>query len=873
MHIRTKAILSVMLTTTVLTAVFIVMAIQQQNAHLKTIIDAKKKNSHFLADSIQKQIFAVYKSRIVSLATTKKEVIAAFAGRDREALYSATLPFYQTIKGENPFFTIMHFHLPDNTTFLRMHLPEFHGDNLGEIRPIVREVNATHEQQAGYEVGRKGLFYRVVQPVFAEKHYIGALEFGISYEQLAHLLQENISPDIAIAVKSQNLLNATLVPDKKIEKGEYTFLPLQSGIFRKIDLQTLMAQEDSARFSADGKTYVLFANIELENFQGDAISKILIALDISEELASTKNFIVRIVFFALFLLLFACLVLYFSFGQLLNRIVSLNASLCKSNEDLKNAKGYVDNILATMSDGLLVTSQTGTINKANSSLCRLLGCSETDLLGKNIYSFFGDAVDLEKTFADCRPTNWNISKVERQLLAGGGKKVPVLFSATPLADPEGNLLGIVCIITDITARKKTEVALRLAHDLLEQRVAERTRELAETNTALTREIEERKRAETELRQAQKMRAIGTLAGGIAHDFNNILTAILGYAQLALARTTSDTITRSYLDEVFVAGQRARELVRQILTFSRQSEQEKKPCEIQLIVKEALKLLRASLPANIEIIQNIPAVSGTVLADPTQIHQVVMNLCTNAYHAMQEKGGTLTVSLSETAAENISPALPLSGDYLQLVVSDTGTGMDTAILERLFEPYFTTKEAGKGTGLGLAVTHGIVESHAGHIQVTSTTGLGSTFRVYLPLHKKIAATAIASEEKKTVEGGNERILVVDDEKEIVQLLELVLPSYGYRVTGWSDSTAAYEWFCTNPHEVDLVITDMSMPHMTGKELAEKMLALRPELPVILCTGFSETIDENSAKQLGIRSFLLKPFQEKEIACRIREVLDN
>ena len=870
MDIRAKAILSVMLTITILTSVFVFMSIQQQNAHLDNDIRIKRENANFLAENLQEQVFVAYKSRIVSLATTKKEVIDAFARRDREALYQAALPFYKTIKGENPYFTIMHFHLPDNSTLLRMHLPELHGDDLTELRPIVREVNTTHKQRAGYEVGKMGLFYRIVQPMFAGEQYIGTLEFGISHEQLVHLLQQRISPEIAIAVKSENWRKATLVAGKKIEQGEYTFLPLQNGIFAKM-ADTILLDHPPDRFTVNTKTYILFSNIELRNFQQKPIAKILVALDISGELASSRNFITKIVLLSLLLLVLSSLVLYFSFGQLLNRIVGLNTSLNRSNQNLTTAKAYVDNILASMSDGLLVTTADGRINQANEALCRLLGYSEAELVEKKIFPFFEKPAEVEASFTPCGSKGCEISKAERQLLIKEGGSVPVLFSATTLADQSGSLIGIVCIITDISERKRAETALREAHGLLEQRVTERTRELAEANTALTKEMAERKRAEAELRQAQKMRAIGTLAGGIAHDFNNILTAIIGYTQLAQKTVTSDATCRNYLDNVFLAGQRAKELVQQILTFSRQSEQEKKPIEIHLIIKEALKLLRASLPTNIEIVQNIPARCGPVLADPTQIHQVVMNLCTNAYHAMQEKGGTLTVSLSETAAGNISPALP-TGDYLQLVVSDTGCGMDTGTLERIFEPYFTTKEAGKGTGLGLAVTHGIVESHGGHIRVVSTTGLGSTFSVYLPLHKKIETDLPENSENLKVRGGNERILVVDDEKEISQLLELFLSSYGYRITSLSDSTAAYAWFQANPQEVDLVITDMSMPHLSGKELAEKLLALRPDLPIILCTGFSEVIDEKSAKQLGISAFFFKPFQEKEVARLVREILD-
>ena len=872
MNIRTKAILSVMLIITTLTVAFLYLSIRQQNTHLQRTIATKRANAQFLAQNLQEQIFAGYKARIVSLATTKQEVVAAFARRDREALYQATLPFYQTIQKENPFFSIMHFHLPDNTSFLRMHLPEIYDDPLGEVRPIVREVNRTHKQLSGYEVGKLGLFFRVVQPVFFQDEYIGALEFGISHEQLLHLLRLRVSPEIALAVNTTEWEKASLIAAPQKTRSAYTLISAQSALFRLLPEAISSGRATESRLSVGDREYILFSDINLLSFRQEPIAMVLVAMDITEELAGTHRLIFRVVLLSLLLLLLSGTVLYFSFGQLLKRIVDLNSSLSRSNENLATAMAYVENILASMSDGLLVTRADGTITRTNAAFCQLLGYAEAELRGKKLFAFFAEPTALEEHFAGCQANGCRIDKTERELLTRAGLRVPVLFSASALVDPDGALIGIVCIVTDITSRKEAESALRQANELLEQRVTERTRELAESNTALTREMAERKRAEAQLRQAQKMRAIGTLAGGIAHDFNNILTAILGYTQLARDRVTADAICRNHLNAVFTAGQRARELVHQILTFSRQSEQEKKPIEIQLIVKEALKLLRASLPANIEMEQNISPGCGAVLADPTQIHQVVMNLCTNAYQAMQEQGGTLTVSLALAPAENLPPALP-PGDYLQLVVQDTGCGMDAATLERIFEPYFTTKEAGKGTGLGLAVTHGIVASHGGHIEVGSSEGRGSTFTVYLPLHQALPAAPEATEETAEVRGGNERILVVDDEKEIVQLLELFLQGYGYQVIGQVDSVAAYEWFCTNPHEVDLVITDMSMPHLGGRELASKMLAVRPDLPIILCSGFSDVFDEEGIKQLGIRSFFLKPFREKEVvARRVRELLD-
>ncbi|MFZ5758802.1 MAG: ATP-binding protein, partial [Thermodesulfobacteriota bacterium] len=856
MTIRAKAILSVTFTIGLLTAVFLALGIQQQNAHLRQLLEDKKSSAHFLADTLQEQIFTTYRTRIVSLATTKQDVIEAFARRDRQALQQATLPFYRTIQKENPYFHIMHFHLPDGTSYLRMHFPDIHGDDLAEIRPMVHAVNEDHKQRSGYEVGKNGLSFRVVQPVFSHQHYIGALEFGIDHEQLLHLLRQRISPEIAVAVKTDMWRKAIFIKKETISQGGYTILPGSGDLFRHIPSSFLLDQQRESRIRIGDKDYQLFADITLPDYQGNPVARITVALDISAELAGSRNLLAKGIFSAVVLLLCAGLILYFSFGQLLRQIFGLNDSLKTSNAELSSANSSIENILATMSDGLLVTGMDGTISRVNRALCLLLGgADEMELIGSPLSALFANQAKFAALFRPDSASAWHITKQECQLVTRTATIVPVLFSASLLRE-QGE--GVVCIVTDITERKLAETALREAHDQLEQRVIERTRELAETNAALIREMGERKRMEAELRQAQKMRAIGTLAGGIAHDFNNILTAIIGYTELA-QKQSLDSTSRSCLQEVLTAGMRARDLVRQILTFSRQTEQERIPIEARHIVKEALKLLRASLPTTIEISQKLHADRGVVLADPSQIHQIVMNLCTNAYHAMEEKGGTLTVELTRTSGDAVSPPLP-PGNYLLLMVRDTGCGMDSATMERIFEPYFTTKEPGKGTGLGLAVTHGIVESHGGHIRVTSVTGAGSTFNVYLPLHNDLPAQPISQEQRGDIKGGTERLLVVDDEKDIVQLFNRFLGGAGYRVTGLTDSQAAQTWFTAHSHEVDLVITDMTMPHQTGKDLAHAMLARRPDLPIILATGFNESINEQSAHAIGIRALLAKPFQE-------------
>jgi len=385
--------------------------------------------------------------------------------------------------------------------------------------------------------------------------------------------------------------------------------------------------------------------------------------------------------------------------------------------------------------------------------------------------------------------------------------------------------------------------------------------------------EEKIKLEIQLQQAQKMEAMGTLAGGIAHDFNNILSAIFGFTELAMGQAEKGSVPEKCLREVLTAGKRAKDLVQQILTFSRQTEKELKPVQITLITKEALKLLRASLPTTIEIKQNLQS-DSLVMSDPTQIHQILMNLCTNAGHAMEEKGGVLEVKLEDVELDSAFSAVHPdieSGPYVQLTVSDTGCGMSQEVMNKIFDPFFTTKEKGVGTGMGLSVVHGIVKSYGGAINVYSEPGKGSTFKVILPVAEKRMEPEIEIE--KPILGGTERILFVDDEQPITNLAKQLLEPFGYKVETRTSSMEAFELFKIKPQAFDVVITDMTMPNMTGEELSKKIMTIRPDIPVILCTGFSQRISEKRAKNSGISAFIMKPFLADEMTRTIRQVVDK
>ncbi len=423
-----------------------------------------------------------------------------------------------------------------------------------------------------------------------------------------------------------------------------------------------------------------------------------------------------------------------------------------------------------------------------------------------------------------------------------GREGFFIITARPYTDADGKLLGTIESFQDITIWKQA--------------------------------ADERTLLERQLRLSQKMEAIGTMAGGIAHDFNNILTGIIGFAELGRVRAQAGIDCSHYFDEVLRAGGRARDLVKHILTFSNRGEHAKDSIQIHILVSEILKLIRASTPSTIEIREDIETKCGQIFADPTQVHQVIMNLCTNAVQEMEETGGTLAVSLREkvlTVADLANEPEMVPGSYAAIAISDTGRGIPNLIREKIFDPYFTTKPTNKGTGLGLAMASNIVKSHGGTINLQTEAGKGTTFTVFLPLHQTMPRVKEIPEE--AIPTGTEHILLVDDEPAIVEVLVSLLQNLGYRVTSATCSLMALESLRAAPESFDLLITDQTMPQMTGLELSREVTAVRPGLPVILCTGFSRDIDADNAVSLGISGFAMKPVTLREIAHLIRKILDG
>ena len=417
------------------------------------------------------------------------------------------------------------------------------------------------------------------------------------------------------------------------------------------------------------------------------------------------------------------------------------------------------------------------------------------------------------------------------------------------------------------------------NNALEKRVADRTRQVTRANKDLKKEIEIRKHHESEkakiesqLLQLQKMETIGTLAGGIAHDFNNILTPILGYTEMAIEELSDESTLKYDIEQINNAALRGKDLVQQILTFSRQVDFDKKPLHLHLVIKEVLNLVKASFPSNIEIKQDLDENCGTVMADSTQMHQVIMNMATNSYHAMMDKGGVLEIRLSAVNREDIkvkSSSKLKENVYVMITVSDSGHGMDKQTIDRIFEPFFTRKDVGSGSGLGLSVVHGIVNNNNGAIEVESEPDKGTSITIYLPQYSVNGYEGESVDDK--IEKGKGNILFVDDEKEITYMGKRMLESLGYKVEIKSEGSSALEEFKKNPDRFDLLVTDQAMPYMQGTELIEKIKAIRPEIKTIIITGFNDSIPRDATETLGIEAIITKPLILSEFSKLISKVL--
>ncbi len=535
------------------------------------------------------------------------------------------------------------------------------------------------------------------------------------------------------------------------------------------------------------------------------------------------------------------------------QLISEMKGKIKAQENLKDTRSILKTALDNSQAGVLIAeSTTGRVDYINDEGLQIMGESRQTIPDDfNIFTysrkFKGYNIDGSLLKDEEYPLTHAIVKKEairkEYLIKKPNEEDLYLWAnAAPVKNENGHIHAGVSLFLDITKIKQAEI--------------------------------ENKNLEIQLRQAHKMEAIGTLAGGIAHDFNNLLAAIIGFAELANDDIPEWNPARHQIQEILKAGNRAKNLVKQILSFSRKSQLDRLPVVVQDVVKETVQLLRATVPTTIDIHLDIDPNSGNILADKTQISQVILNLCTNSAQSMEKDGGDLLISLQPVVIgqDDTSKYHDLdSGSHIKLTIKDTGTGIDPAIIERIFDPYFTTKEIGEGSGMGLAMVHGIVKSHKGMVFVESKPGDGSVFQIYLPKIEKTIKTK--NKNKKAIFKGSEHILVVDDEAQLSKMTQLRLEKIGYKVTCKTNSQEAFDLFCSDPDRFDLIITDQTMPKLTGMQMAEKMRQIKKDMPIILSTGYSSAIDEKGVHEISVNEIIMKPVAIEELSECIRRILDG
>jgi PAS domain S-box-containing protein len=541
--------------------------------------------------------------------------------------------------------------------------------------------------------------------------------------------------------------------------------------------------------------------------------------------------------------------------RLVHELQVCQVELEMQNEELRAASERYSTLYEETPVGYLTLDDSGVVLEANPTAARLLGVARFHLVGARLSRFLLAAdTDTFHLHRQRVHTSGTTDVCEVRFQCPDGRTLDVRLASRLAQEAQKNLTHYRTVLIDVTEQKQAACALQQAHD------------------ALKRQMEEHARLQAQLVHAQKMQALGTLAGGIAHEFNNILGVMLGFTELSQYEVPSDSKAHQYLQDVQKAGKRARDLVQQILMFSRQTPTMRTPVQFHLLVQEALRFLQVSLPSTIELRLQLDTDVGAVRVDSTQMHQVLMNLCANAEYAMRQTGGILDVRLDavEMGADGTATLTDLTpGVYVRLTVRDTGEGMAPHVQERIFEPFFSTKPTGDGTGMGLALVHGIVTEHEGAITVESVPGHGATFTLYLPRCLEVVPPDTVLQEPSP--RGSERILFVDDEESLVMMMEAMLAYLGYEVLATTSSREALRAFQATPQGFDLVMTDLTMPNMTGESLARELRRLRPDIPIILCTGYSSRIDADKAVTLGIDALLMKPWEMQEVAHTIQRVL--
>lgn len=841
MNLRRKAVTSIAFIILLFWAGLLSFIYLQGLKDLDQVIESRVASARDIAGTLEVGLYPSYQKRIQSLVNTDstpshRDLVRAFHQRDRATLKKISTRFYNVFKREFPELKSFAWILPDNTAFLRIHLPDLSGDNISSMRPDIVEVNKTHQPISAYSTSGMGLGYHIAHPVFWQGEYSGVVQFGIDTSHILTLLHDrlNAPTGLLIPLEKAKFIKAGVQQKPLVDAGNFGILSQSPEAFEGSGSEFNWDQSQ-AWLKEKNKYYVALRLIPLLDYQQQPAGYIITKLDLTAEYLAAMTRFWTVLGASSILLLILFVLIYSNFNHLTKEIFTLNKSLEKRVEErsaeLRKAKDKWVAMFNSIPDMVIIQNREMEITQANKATCDFFQKKPAEIIGTRCYELFHHK---KCRCAGCEKIEYLLKEpAYKSTFVNEELQKTFHVTGAPIYGDDGQIDSFVQIIQDVTARKKLE------EDLI---------------------------------QAQKMEAIGTLAGGIAHDFNNILSAIIGYATMAQMREQKSSRLSRDLDSIIKAGNRAADLVKQILTFSRKDATCEELFQPHLLLKEVLKMLRSSIPSSIAIDTDIDPDSGWIQASQVRLHQVIMNLCTNAVQAMPEEKGTLTIRLQPRRfkEEELSEPGIEPGEFICLSVADTGCGMDNRTLERIFDPYFTTKTGEQGTGLGLAVVHGIVHELNGFIRVFSESGQGSRFEIYLPT-STVQQQISREQTPQVLPSGTGRLLVVDDEAAIIEVMGEMLRELGYQVDTEQESRKALEKIRQRPSGYDLVITDQTMPAITGLELAEELYRLNPATPVIICTGYSSVIKEQNRLSRNIKKLMAKPLPLPELAITVQQIL--
>jgi PAS domain S-box-containing protein len=978
MTVKTKAILLVTSLITILALFYSLHQVSGYNEHIAYHLKEEKKDFQRIFTSTQHFYFSIYNNWLQNFTENNPEHIKAFAERDREKLYLLTRPMYEALKKSYPYLYVMHFHLPDGRTFLRMHKPDFYGDDLRAIRLGVQDVHQNLKPLFGYEIGISGAFYRVIHPVFHEGKYIGAVEIGIRTEEIVDELRRTTGKETAAFFANTFWHRATNNKQAHRTFGQHTLVEDESRVAEILPAGFTFTNT-AEQVEADGRTYLIHTLEGFRNCFQEPIGGIIAAQDISDEVAEKKHFIIQSLLISGGVGVICILFLSFSFQSLIGNLENAKATqdqlISKLNREIEvrteAQKALTENeiqhrhILNSLPDHIFLIDRHFIITWANESALRLAtvdigtacnfcrratGQSRADCLCQHSFATLAihrETIELpadddsEATYLEATVipqfneqkkingclvvmrditqrirTDQQIAKLNRQnrlLLESAGEGIYGV-------DLQGRTTFMNPAAERMTGYTETEMIGSNQHELLHHtRVDGAHYPAAECPVHATlatkqphfvtdevfwrkdgrsfpveyvvtpvvegdeaigavvlfSDITTRKMLEKQLLHAQKMEAVGRLTSGIAHDFNNLLTTILGYSELILMRLDENDPWRERVQMIHQAGRMAAGLTRQLLTFSRKQILEIKTINLNSVIDRLSKMLKRLIGENIALNITFYSPECYIQADAGQCEQIIMNLVINAKDAMP-RGGELNISCEvihldadkHTGFDDILP-----GSYVLLEISDTGEGMTEETQKLIFEPFFTTKEQGKGTGLGLATVYGIIKQHNGFISVTSAPGQGTTFDIYFPLSvMKPAMECIA--EPDILPRGTETILVVDDAPSIRQFIRDALDPLGYKILEAHTAEEAMKYHeIMGGKAIDLLMTDMVMPGLGGRELARNMQSRYTAMKTLYMSGhMNSAVDGDRLAEPGAH-FITKPLSARQVATKVRNILDS